>query len=361
MKFLHLLLFSLISLLIFACNSTNHLNQEADPEPGSSIYIGQTIDFSEKLEVIAFGSCNRQDGPQRIWPGIVKQEPDLWIWLGDNIYGDTEDMVVMEKKYHQIKFAPEYHQLRETTAVIGTWDDHDFGVNDGGKEFSKKKESQDLALDFLDVPLNSRFRETEGIYQSYEFGEGNQQVKVILLDARYFRDELTADPRPEFRYAPNPEGDILGEEQWQWLNSELENSTAQIHIIGSGIQFIPEEHGWEKWANFPKSQQRLFNLIIKHQLKRPILLSGDRHIAEVSKRSIDGLSNPIYEVTSSGLSHTWGDPNATEPNQYRVSDFIVALNFGLLRIDWTSTEPTIMAEIRGIDGQMIESVSLNFK
>lgn len=39
--------------------------------------------------------------------------------------------------------------------VIGTWDDHDYGLNDAGKEFSEKVTNQMLLLDFLDEPQDS--------------------------------------------------------------------------------------------------------------------------------------------------------------------------------------------------------------
>ncbi len=48
--------------------------------------------FSAGISRIAFGSCAGQDQPQPIWEAVLAQDPQLWIWAGDNIYGDTEDM-----------------------------------------------------------------------------------------------------------------------------------------------------------------------------------------------------------------------------------------------------------------------------
>ena len=39
--------------------------------------------------------------------------------------------------------------------IIGTWDDHDYGLNDAGKEYDGKDFSQQLMLDFLDEPSDS--------------------------------------------------------------------------------------------------------------------------------------------------------------------------------------------------------------
>jgi len=48
---------------------------------------------------IAFGSCNKEDQPQPMWKEILNHNPDLWVWLGDNIYGDSQDPQVLQKKY----------------------------------------------------------------------------------------------------------------------------------------------------------------------------------------------------------------------------------------------------------------------
>ena len=113
-----------------------------------------SVTQNKPLTTIAFGSCSDQKRPQPLWDDIVAQKPDLWIWLGDNIYGDSENMDTLRAKYARQKSNPVYQQLRQSTPIIGVWDDHDYGVNDGGKEYPKRKESQQLMLDFLDVPVN---------------------------------------------------------------------------------------------------------------------------------------------------------------------------------------------------------------
>ncbi|MFP4293896.1 MAG: alkaline phosphatase family protein, partial [Cyclobacteriaceae bacterium] len=80
------------------------------------------VDASQTLTTIAFGSCNRQDEPQPMWKPIMANNPDLWIWLGDNIYGDTDDMQAMKAMYAEQKAQPDYEQFFQTVPVIGTWD-----------------------------------------------------------------------------------------------------------------------------------------------------------------------------------------------------------------------------------------------
>lgn len=308
----------------------------------------QDLRFDQTLTTIAIGSCNRQDLPQTIWSSINQNNPDLWIWLGDNIYGDTNDMDKMKAMYDQQKSSEGYTELRKNTQVIGIWDDHDFGLNDGGKEFEYRMPSRDLMFDFLDVPKSSPAYTREGGYQSYTYGAQGKKVKVILLDARYFRDKVV---RPNGRYEKNWEGTVLGETQWAWLEEELTESDADIHLIAGGIQFIATEHRFEKWDNFPKERQRMLELFVKTQPKNAIVLSGDRHISEVAAMHVPGYGM-IYDFTSSGMTHSY--EASTEYNSYRLGKLITQKSFGLIKIDWSGEQPKVVFEIKRDDNQLLD-------
>lgn len=335
--------------------------QEKKTAEAPGLYQGQKLDQSQVLTTIALGSCNRQGKPQILWPKISQHNPELWIWLGDNIYGDSEDMEVLKDKYLQQKSGENYTAFRQKTNIIGIWDDHDYGVNDGDKNYPKKEASKQLMLDFLDVPRDAPVRNREGAYQAYTFGPQGQRVKIILLDGRSFRDELTPNPSRDPRYYPNEEGDILGEAQWAWLEEELQNSDADINLIGCGIQIIPEEQIYEKWANFPAARQRFFDLLEKTRPNRPLLLSGDRHISELSKIQLDSLEYPVYEITSSGMTHTWSSGlGSTEPNQYRVGDLVVAKNYSTINIDWSGKVPQVTVQVHGEQDELYLNEKINW-
>lgn len=318
------------------------------------------LNTENTLTTIAVGSCNRQDAPQEYWDSISVQNPDLWIWLGDNIYGDSEDMKVLEAKYRRQKQDPHYRAFWDQTPIIGIWDDHDYGVNDGDKNYPFKVESKALMLDFLDVPEDAAVRSRAGAYQSFSFGPSGKRVKIILLDARYFRDTLEATGmKTGPRYIPNETGDILGEEQWNWLEGELMNSDAQVHLIGCGIQMIPEEQGFEKWANFPKARNRLLGLLSDIDPPGLLLMSGDRHIAELSKYPFAEGAKNIYELTASGLTHTWSGFLVEEPNQYRVGELLVSKNYGLIKIDWDDDSPRLSVEVRNLENEVLLQENLS--
>ena len=300
----------------------------------------------DRIQRIAFGSCSRQDIAAQLWDDVLINRPDLWIWLGDNIYGDTEDMEVMREKYMTQKSHAGYQQLIRTTPVYGVWDDHDYGVNDGGKEYPMKAESKELMMEFLDITAENEVRHREGTYQAYMLGNDEERICLILLDTRYFRDELMHDASGRSRYLPNPDGDILGETQWEWLEEQLKNNDAPLTLIASSIQVIPEEHPYEKWANFPAARSRLMNLISQYGTGRTVILSGDRHIAEISHWKNGDGGPDIYEFTSSGLTHTWSSERA-EANRHRIGELYIRKNFGLIHIDWNSSPPSLILEVRG--------------
>ena len=339
--------------LLLSCQPTAPLGQSANTPPAAA------LDTTQTLTTIAFGSCNKQDEPQPLWDDILAQRPDLWIWLGDNIYGDTDDMKEMRDRYAQQLAQPSYQRLFASVPVVGTWDDHDYGVNDGGKDFAPKAASRDLLLEFLAVPKSQPVWDREGAYQSYTVGPAGRRVKILLLDTRYFRDALVASADADRRYGANEAGDLLGEAQWRWLEAELRDSEAQVHLVGSSIQVLAEDHGFEKWANFPRSRQRLFDLIAATQAPGVVLLSGDRHIAELARYDAPGVNYPLFELTASGLTHVYEE--ADEPNRYRVSDLITVLNFGLITIDWDSNPVSLTYQIKGDGGTVLAEEEMILK
>jgi alkaline phosphatase D len=319
---------------------------------------------------IAFGSCAKQDRPQPIWDAVVETKPQAFLFLGDNIYADTEDMDVMRAKYRLLGEQPGYQRLLETCEVLATWDDHDYGVNDGGAEYPKKRESQQVFLDFFNAPRDDPRRTREGVYSARVFGPPGKRVQVILLDGRYFRSPLKVGFQPgepgdgyRGKYAPNTDRDatLLGKDQWIWLEQQL-RMPAEVRLIGSGIQVIADEHGSEAWGNFPHERARLFQLLRKTEAHGVVLLSGDRHLAEIARLGPEeplGIGYPLYDITSSSLNTPSGNFTkagtrfANEINRYRVGLTYFDTNFGLVDIDWEADDPVVRVQVRDEAGGVV--------
>lgn len=316
---------------------------------------GVTAQQQAPIQRIAFGSCAHQDRPQPIWEPIVAARPQLFLFIGDNIYGDTKDMEVLKQKYAQLAAMPGYQKLLKTCPVLATWDDHDYGQNDAGADYPKRDESQQIFLDFFGVPKDAPLRKQKGVYSAAIFGPADKSVQVILLDTRYHRSPLKRNPKVspfQGNYVANtdPKATILGDEQWKWLEAELKKP-AKVRLLVSSIQVVPEDHGYEKWMNFPLERERLFKLLRDTKASGVVILSGDRHLAELSMMD-GGVGYPIYDLTSSGLNQGFKKWRKQEVNRHRVATMNHGDNYGMVFIDWDPSDPLIRLQIRDDAGDI---------
>ncbi|KZN32316.1 hypothetical protein N483_03965 [Pseudoalteromonas luteoviolacea NCIMB 1944] len=320
---------------------------------------------ANSFDKILFGSCSHQDKAIPIFDAINQEQADLFIFLGDNIYGDTENMDELKAKYQKLAHKPGFQTLRQRTPVIAMWDDHDYGENDAGEEYPLKEESRQIMLDFWQEPKGSQRRTREsGIYTSYFFGEGEQSVQVIMPDLRWNRPQLNSVGTLSYwvgslfnnkgPYRPvDDTTSMLGEQQWQWLEQEL-LKPAKVKIISSSLQLIPDFTGWESWANFPADRARLFDFIEAHQIGGVIMISGDTHWGELSKYQTK-RGYPLWEVTSSGLTQKWKD---VSPNKHRVGESTSQVNYGFIEINWQKSDPVIHFGLKDIKGHVTHSQSM---
>lgn len=325
--------------------------------------------FDETLTRIAFGSCAKQFKDQPIFSSILASEPQLFLFLGDNIYGDTRDMEVLAAKYRQLGEKDTHQRIRRAARVLATWDDHDYGEDDAGADYPMKETSRQLFCDFWNEPAQSPRRTRDGIYVSYLFGKAPRRVQVILPDLRFNRtpirrdtlfapDDATYKQRAtamaaEGRQVPgwylrNAErsATMLGERQWQWLEAQL-RVPAEVRILASSLQVVADFPGWEAWINYADDHQRLLETIRRTRANGLICISGDTHYAELSCLGRN-VPYPLWDLTSSGLTEVWP---VTPPNALRVGEVLREPNFGTLQIDWSGRHPLVIAEIRDIAGR----------
>ncbi len=292
------------------------------------IFISITFSFnySYSLDRFAMGSCNKQYKPQPLWPVIEKTNPELFLWLGDVIYADTEDMNIMQSKYAKQLSNKNYAKFISSIPVIGTWDDHDYGANSGNANYPKKAESQQLFLDFLGEPENSLRRQQEGVYSSYTYGQGQKKVKFLVLDTRYNRTKNKKD-----------RNNILGETQWNWLEKELTNSDAKIHFLVSSHSVLASKLFFsEEWKDAPVARKRLFNLIKKTKPSGLMILTGDRHFSGYIQKTYGNYK--FHEIMASGLTHSQNIIMRTGIRRlYGKGNYSFGLNFGLMDIFWDAS------------------------
>ncbi|MEP1447403.1 MAG: alkaline phosphatase D family protein [Paraglaciecola sp.] len=312
---------------------------------------------------ILFGSCLHQDKPQPIWQAMNQEQADLFVLLGDNIYGDTKNMSELEGKYAKQWATAGMQTMLANTTTIGIWDDHDFGENDAGAEYPHKEASRQILLDYFKVPKNSKRRTRgDGIYTSHMLTQGEMRVQIILPDLRWNRSPLESVSKLEYlsHKAPNnlgpylpssdPKRSLLGDTQWRWLEQQLQQP-ADVRIFASSIQLLPEFSGWESWANLPHERQKFLALLDKYQIDNLIIVSGDTHWSELSQITRKN-GNTLWEMTTSGLTEEW---KAVSPNKHRQGQSYSKANYGVIEL----SSQQINMTIKDVSGKKIMTKTLS--
>jgi|TARA_B100001063_G_scaffold20325_1_gene15650 alkaline phosphatase D len=296
------------------------------------------------------GSCLDQDREQSIWSSIKKEELDGFIFLGDNVYGDLPNgkLLKMERAYQiQKKRLPSW--LIDEKEILAIWDDHDFGLNDGGGDYPYKKDAEKMFLNFWNIPQTDLRRNREGIYFKQTKEIEGTKVEIIGLDTRYFRSKLKGK-KNAYEQNNDSKATILGQDQWAWLEESISNSIADVIVILSSIQILATNHPYEKWDNFPLERKRLLEILANASKDKSIIaVTGDRHKSGIYQ------NKNFLEITASSLNKSASKGEETDP--LLIGKTYPMKNYGLLNIEPSKNKITI--SIHDKNGQKLNSKTIN--
>lgn len=259
---------------------------------------------------LALASC-MSDAPifdhEKIWHSLQRENPDALFFLGDNVYASVKDPINPEEmwnRYWQTRLRLPIFRAEKLTPIFATWDDHDFGQNNGDKTYKYVREAQEIFNDFFaQDPIFGTLEKGPGISMNLHlFGQ-----HFLFMDSRSFRDV--------------PLGySMWGTEQEHWLQNQLKSSHKPLWIInGSQIfgKYGPSE-SLEK--DFPQLFERLVDWI--RNTERPVkFVSGDIHATEVMALSSELLNQTTVEITSSSMHSMHSPIGALRPNPRRIAGF----------------------------------------
>lgn len=331
---------------------------------------------SSRPSRIAFGSCNNQNMTSPLWPIIESRDVAAFVWGGDAVYSDYNSGLnfssfppytatieatpeVFDGFYQQLRKNPAYASFLNNSSnitVFGTYDDHDYGVNNGDKTYKYAKQAGVAFLKFTGEPKTSpMFRRAEngfGLYGVKMFDFSREVGNELMTDAEAGIDpdvvprsnktrgeylkttvavfvlDCRTNKSPWRKMSPDFQGDMLGERQWQWFEAAIANSRAEVNVIVNGLQVnpdtrIPDANIYERWGAFPTARQRLYDAILQDGVKAPFLISGDVHMSQLlrkdcyawdpqSHRMLPSSSRRVLmELTTSGMTHSWGTCTST--------------------------------------------------
>jgi alkaline phosphatase D len=310
---------------------------------------------TQEILTLGFGSCLHQDRSMAILKTIEKKELDLFMFIGDNVYGDQKDgeLDKLIRTYKQ-----QYNNLENFLKNVSTefiWDDHDFGLNDGGSDYRYKDKAKELFLETWKIPSQDPRRLRDGLYFDKMIEKNGLKVHLIFLDNRTFKsewkltDEFNKEGKERYVEDFDPDKTLLGKKQWQWLKDKL-NEDSNIKIILSSLQILSLGHGWESWDKLPLERERLFNLIDESNLSKLFIFSGDRHRGGFYSFKTDD-NNDIYEFTSSSLNLPIPF-NTEEKGPLRIGSTYRKANFGVVRI----FEDKVVMELTSNKGKVVNSL-----
>lgn len=303
------------------------------------------VDTDRTVERIAFGSCLKNPAGGPIIDRIIDYKPDLFIWLGDNVYIDTRNKPQrFNQVYSKLGANPRVQALRDACPNLAVWDDHDYGADNVGKDYPLKEHSRKVFGTFWDIQEGTPFWHQAGIYRAHEYGPAGKRVQVILLDGRWNLDKKN----------PAAMDSYLGAEQWAWLAQVLKRP-AQLRVICSGVQVVrinTQGKSWEMWGHHPSERKRLFDLIATTRADGVVFISGDMHFAEIHRTTDTGY--PLYDITASGMDTVWRTFGKSKGTPERIGENLLAENFATITIDWSKT-PGLTLELRDNKGDAVVS------
>ncbi|MBK9386974.1 MAG: alkaline phosphatase D family protein [Planctomycetes bacterium] len=283
---------------------------------------------------VAFGSCARvaYDRVQPIWNAVQAVHPELFFWLGDNIYGDALDPRVLAQEYKMQRAVASLQPLLPSVAQLAIWDDHDFGLNDYDRRHPRKREALEvLARHWANPPMGTP--EAPGCFFAYSYGG----VDFFFLDGRSYRDPNGA--------ADGPAKTMLGTAQLAWLQERLRSSRAAFKILACGSGWSAAKGpGGDSWASFLHERDALFDFVREASIEGVVLLSGDTHVSELNAIPASARGGyDLYDLVSSPLAQVAETSWRKRRPELRIRPVHDrGESFGVLDFDLTLEDPRLV-------------------
>jgi alkaline phosphatase D len=294
---------------------------------------------------IAFGSCARiQLRPQQpIWHAVERWSPDLFLWLGDNVYIDTLEPTIMADMYQWQRAVPELQPLQRSVPQLAIWDDHDYALNDSDRTNPVKTEALQAFNRYWANP-GGGLDHAPGVFFKQSYGD----VDIFMLDGRWYRDPVDR--------LDGADKTMLGSAQMKWLRDSLKASRATFKLLAIGSSWTTAKGPQgDAWSSYLHERDSLFAFIAKEAIEGVILLSGDAHVGELNAIPWSERGGyDLYELVSSPLAQdTRTDWLEYRPEMRIRQVFVGGSNFGAIEIDTTVSPARLSLNLIGENGNRI--------
>jgi alkaline phosphatase D len=300
--------------------------------------------------VIAFGGgAGYVPENERMWNTIGSFDPHAILLLGDNVYIDDPESVVMQQyTYQRRQSRPEWRQLTARSPVFTIWDDHDFSTNDswGGADinvpFWKKEWAFPIFRQNWANPGYAGSDAQPGCWYTFSIGD----VDFIMLDCRYYRTNPRVEPRS-----------MLGDVQKTWLKKQLLATSGTFKVICSSVpwDFRTKGDSRDTWNGYKQEHEEILGFIEQQKIEGVLLMSADRHRSDAWKIEREN-GYGFYEFNSSRLTNQ--HIHATMEKAGAIFSYNDPQSFGLVTFDTTLDDPQVTYDVVNIDGEKPHSLTV---
>lgn len=270
------------------------------PAPGATL---------DRLK-FAFASCQHfETGYFTAYDHLVKENPDLIVFLGDYIYEngigtngvrkhtgpEIFNLADYRKRYALYKGDQLLQRAHAHAPWIVTWDDHEVD-NDYANDIHERHDPRNEFMErracayqayYEHQPLRIGARPKAydmELYRRVNYG-GLAQFHVI--DTRQYRNEQPCGrgTKAQCAQALDPKQTILGEAQTRWLLDGLGRSQAKWNVLANQVIFAKAERkvdgslgeSMDKWGGYESSRKAVMDAFSSGKVSNPVVLTGDSH------------------------------------------------------------------------------------
>lgn len=247
---------------------------------------------------VAFMSCANSTS-EPVWQRMGELAVNQVILGGDTPYNDVVDLPTFRSKHRAFLETSFMRSLIRSTSSVGTWDDHDFGLNNGNGVNAADRRDNALKA-FVEYRAHDQFGTgTEGVYHKVNLG----MMEIFLLDPRWWSQTMPSpvDPTKKTCYGP---------EQWTWIQQALEASKAPFKVLTIG-EIWQDKKNSENDDQFTYWYERdaLLNFIRSKKIPGVVLMGGDIHVSRylVHRQRLgydlhDFITSPAHTSTIPSLN-----------------------------------------------------------
>lgn len=272
------------------------------------------------------------------------------VQLGDLNHSNPQTLTAMRSLHRDMRDPANNHggdftsEITSRMGLVHIWDDHDYYGNDEDKNAPGREDAWQAFDEYY--PTYSRPNAGAGLWHSFACGD----AEFFVLDLRSQRDDGNDTDNSDKSML---DGDLITDDQKDWLKNGLDNSTAKWKFILSSVTFNEDArpNSIDLWHSFSTEADELKDYLVDNSIDDVIVLSADIHTGG----GIDDGSNSLIGCPEATCPHT----NLSGGNRNQKGTWTEGVTNGArgyILVTVSSTAVTI--QVKGQNGSVRHSYSL---